>query len=205
MPKTAETQMPPAARPAAAVAPDDPLVGLVVVFALDAVGRREPPQPRDDLHFLAAAHLRDLARDRRVAHRRDAAGKLHGYTNPARGAVFVPADALETLRHETVHWVMETARGTASPAYSPWLSEGLAQLFETFDPKEGRPPRPPRIDVGDVDVDRLIRIEDYGEFLGPGALRNYDEARVLCAFLFEARGEGLREYMDAVAAPWPGD
>lgn len=128
---------------------------------------------------------------------RDAAGKLHGYTDPARGAVFVPADALETLKHETVHWVMETARGVASPPYSPWLSEGLAQLFETFDPADGRPPRPPRIHRAEVDVDRLIRIEDYGEFLGPDALRNYEDARVLCAFLFEARGKELREYMEA--------
>ena len=49
-----------------AVALDDPVVGLVVVLALDLVGAREPAQPRDDLHLLAALDLHDLARDRRV-------------------------------------------------------------------------------------------------------------------------------------------
>ncbi len=126
---------------------------------------------------------------------RGAAGKLHGYTDPAHGAVFVPADALETLRHETVHWVMETARSPTAPPYSPWLSEGLAQLFETFDPLDGKPPRLGRAPARDLDVDRLIHIEDYAEFLGPEIHRNYDEALVLCAFLFETRGKELREYM----------
>ncbi len=128
---------------------------------------------------------------------RGAAGKLHGYTDPMHGAVFVPADALETLRHETVHWVMETARSPTTPPYSPWLSEGLAQLFETFDPLDPRPPRPPRLAVRDLDVARLIRIQDYREFLGGDIHRNYEEALVLCAFLFETRGKELREYMDA--------
>lgn len=128
---------------------------------------------------------------------RGAAGKLHGYTDPTRGAVFVPADAIGTLRHETVHWVMETARGATSPPYSPWLSEGLAQLFETFDPARPGPPKPPRIALRDLDVDRLIRIEDYGEFLGRDDQRNYEEALVLAAFLFETRGAQLREYVAA--------
>ncbi len=128
---------------------------------------------------------------------RGAAGKLHGYTDPVHGAVFVPADALETLRHETVHWVMETARAPTAPQHSPWLSEGLAQLFETFDPLDPRPPRPPRFAVLELDVDRLVHTEDYGEFLGPDAHRNYEEALVLCAFLLEARGKELREYVEA--------
>jgi hypothetical protein len=57
---------------------------------------------------------------------RGASGKLHGYADPLHGAVFVPADALGTLRHETVHWVMETARGPTAPPYSLWLGEGEA-------------------------------------------------------------------------------
>jgi hypothetical protein len=128
---------------------------------------------------------------------RGAAGKIHGYTDPLHGAVFVPANALETLRHETVHWVMETARSPADPPYSPWLSEGLAQLFETFDPADPRPPKPPRLAVRDVDVDRLIRIQDYGEFLGRDVHRNYEEALVLSSFLHETRGKELREYVEA--------
>jgi hypothetical protein len=129
---------------------------------------------------------------------RDAAARLHGYTDPSRGAVFVPADALGTLRHETVHWVMETSRGAERPTHSPWLSEGLAQLFETLDPSDPRPPvarvtLPP----GDIDLDRLIRIEDYSLFVGSEGLRNYREALAVCAFLLETRPRALREYVEA--------
>jgi hypothetical protein len=128
---------------------------------------------------------------------RGAAGNLHGYTDASHGAVFVPADAIDVLRHETVHWFMETARDVTAPGYSPWLSEGLAQLFETLDPS-AVPPRPPSIERlqldRELDVDRLIRIEDYGEFLRDGS-RNYAEALALCGFLFERRHEALREYI----------
>lgn len=128
---------------------------------------------------------------------RGAAGNLHGYTDGAHGAVFVPSDAIDVLRHETVHWFMETARDATGPRYSPWLSEGLAQLFETLDP-EAVPPRPPQIArlplAHRLDVDRLIRIEDYGEFLLEGG-RNYAEALVLCGFLFETRRDRLAEYV----------
>jgi hypothetical protein len=124
---------------------------------------------------------------------RGVAGKLHGYADPLHGAVFVPADALDTLRHETVHWVMETARSPTGPPSSPWLSEGLAQLFETFDPAGGRPPRPPKTMIRDLDVDRLIRL-DHAAFMGDDVHRNYEGALVLCAFLLERRGKELREY-----------
>jgi len=128
---------------------------------------------------------------------RGATGDLLGYTDAAHGAVFVPADEIDVLRHETVHWFMETARDVAAPGYSPWLSEGLAQLFETLDP-DAVPPEPPnighlRLDRG-LDVARLIRIEDYGDFLTDGQ-RNYTEALALCAFLFETRRDQLREYI----------
>jgi hypothetical protein len=130
---------------------------------------------------------------------RGAEGQLDGYTDPKLGAVFVPADGIETLRHETVHWFMETARDPTGPRYSPWLSEGIAQLFETLDPL-AVPPRPPgigplRLPHG-IDVDRLIHIEEYGEFLEEGQ-RNYREALALAAFLFETRPEQLRKYADA--------
>lgn len=129
---------------------------------------------------------------------RGAAGLLQGYTDPVRGAVFVPADAVGTLRHETVHWVMETARNPAAPAYSPWLSEGLAQLFETLDPLAD-PPEPPRVFAspgGDVDVDRLVHMEEYGRFVAEDGLRNYRDALLLCAFLLEKRPADLREYVE---------
>jgi hypothetical protein len=127
-----------------------------------------------------------------------ATGNLHGYTDPLRGAIFVPRGALGTLRHEAVHWVMETARSRLDAPYSPWLSEGLAQLFETLDPLAD-PPQPPRLPSplgpGDVDVDRLIRIEEYARFVGDDGLRNYRDALLLCAFLFETRPDALRRYV----------
>jgi len=130
---------------------------------------------------------------------RGAEGHLGGYTDAKVGATFVPAEAGETLRHETVHWFMETARDPTGPRYSPWLSEGLAQLFETLDPYAD-PPRPPRIEhlrlTHGLDVDRLVEIEDYGEFLREGQ-RNYPEALALAAFLFETRPQELAKYVEA--------
>jgi hypothetical protein len=46
-------------------------------------------------------------------------------------------------------------------------------------------------------VDRLIHISEHGAFMGPEVHRNYTEALVLCAFLFEKRPKELREYIDA--------
>lgn len=130
---------------------------------------------------------------------RGAEGHLGGYTDAKLGATFVPAEAIETLRHETVHWFMETARDPTGPRYSPWLSEGLAQLFETLDPYAS-PPRPPRVEglllPQGLDVDRLVRTDDYAEFLRDGQ-RNYAEALALAGFLFETRPDELKRYVDA--------
>jgi hypothetical protein len=130
---------------------------------------------------------------------RDMAAKLHGYTDPVRGAVFLPADALSVLRHEAVHWIMEAARNPTAPPYSPWLAEGMAQLFETFEPLAS-PPAPPHVGrlplpAPGIDVDRLLGLEDYGEFVGEDGPRNYLESLALAAFLFETRREGLRAYI----------
>ena len=130
---------------------------------------------------------------------------LHGYTDAVAGAIFVPADDPKTLRHETVHWVVGAARRRA-PEHSPWLNEGLAQLFETFDP-DARPSTPPglgpeeralvRMLIGEtIDVDRLLDLDDYRKFVGGNGARNYLEALVLTAFLFEMRPrELLRRYI----------
>ncbi|HEX5137473.1 MAG TPA: hypothetical protein VFY93_10900 [Planctomycetota bacterium] len=128
---------------------------------------------------------------------RGTSGKLQGYTDPLYGAVFVPTDAIETLRHETVHWVMETARGAGTPQYSPWLAEGLAQLFETFDPLDPQPPTPGPTNIRLIDVDRLVGIQSHADFMGPLVDRNYAEALLLCGFLFETRQKELLRYMDA--------
>jgi hypothetical protein len=129
---------------------------------------------------------------------RGAAGQLEGYADNLHGTLFIPRDEIDTLRHETVHWFMETARRAEAPGYSPWLSEGLAQLFETFDP-DARPPGPPRVEgvrlPKGLDVDRLIRIDDYGRFLVEGP-RNYAEARVLAGFLFATRPKELEAYVN---------
>lgn len=129
---------------------------------------------------------------------RDAAGALDGYTDPVHGAVFVHEHAIETLRHETVHWFMETALDVGAPRYSPWLAEGLAQVFEKLDPLAD-PAEPPRVSVppgGDVDVDRLVHIEEYGRFVSEDGLRNYRDALLLCAFLLETRPAELRRYVE---------
>jgi len=123
-------------------------------------------------------------------------GTLGGYTDLRSGAIIIPADSLGTLRHETIHWIVGTAH-PGTPEHSPWLSEGLAQLFETWDP-DASPPQPPALGPEDsaavwvlmddtIDVERLVRMEDYGEFVGADGTRNYLEALVLTAFLFEKR------------------
>jgi len=128
---------------------------------------------------------------------RGTSGQLQGYTDPLYGAVFVPRDAIATLRHETVHWVMETARSAGAPQYSPWLSEGLAQLFETFAPQHPEPPSPGPTNVRFIDVDRLVGIQSHAEFMGPLVHQNYAEALLLCGFLFKTREKELLRYMDA--------
>jgi hypothetical protein len=131
-----------------------------------------------------------------------------GWTDPGRGAIYLPPESgLQTLRHETVHLLMGQAR-TQGVIHSPWLKEGLAQLFEAFDPAAD-PPRPPGMTDGDrtmlrtvgsgggIDLARLLGIDDYQEFVGRQAGRNYLEALALTAFLFERRPpEKLAEYIE---------
>jgi hypothetical protein len=51
--------------------------------------------------------------------------------------------------------------------------------------------------MGKLDVDRLLALEDYAEFTGDGAQRNYLEALVLTAFLYEQRDRALlRRYIE---------
>lgn len=132
---------------------------------------------------------------------------LHGFTVAAQNAIFLPPQStLTTLRHESVHLLMEETHGD-STRYSPWLSEGLAQLLETFDP-DANPPAPPGLGgeiraaiargLGDtIDVRRLLRLQDYDTFTGAEVSRNYLEALALTAFLFERRErEQLRRYVE---------
>ena len=124
--------------------------------------------------------------------------KAYGFTDPGEAAIFLPPDPLPaTLRHETVHLLMaQEHRGAV--VHSPWLLEGLAQLFESYNPDED-PPRPPGVSTeklrfirGDtLDVQRLLDLDNYADFVNVDAPRNYLEAHVLTAFLFHERDRAL--------------
>lgn len=160
------------------------------------------------VQFSSGSLLRRYAGDRMLRDP-EKASALQGYTDSRSGALFLPPEMEpRTLRHETVHWVVETAH-RGRPPYSPWLNEGLAQLFERFDP-DARPPIPPgigpatRARVGallrddTLDVERLLHLQDYAEFVAVEGPRNYLEALVLTAFLFQERPrEDLLAYLRA--------
>jgi len=171
----------------------------------DLLGR--PPRHRlVVVQFSSDDLVRQYAGDR-MLHDPERAESLQAYTDPEHGAIFLPPEIEpRALRHELVHWVVGTAhRGAAE--YSPWLSEGLAQLFEIFDP-DARPPVAPGLGADDraamgivlrndtLDVDRLIHLTDYRDFTVEDGARNYLEALVLTAFLFMERPrEKLLAYM----------
>jgi len=131
-----------------------------------------------------------------------------GWTDPSEGAIYLPPESgFQTLKHETVHLLMGQAR-TQSVSHSPWLKEGLAQLFEVYEP-DADPPQPPGLGSNDrvalinmligadIDVMRLLEIDHYEDFVSHDVRRNYLEALALTAFLFEQRPrEKLAEYID---------
>lgn len=180
--------------------------GLVDDYG-DLVGR-----PRRHRLVVVQFSSDDLLRrhaGKRMVHDPEKAEALQGYADAAAGAIFLPPESEpRTLRHETVHWVVGSAHGGAAP-YSPWVSEGLAQLFEIYEP-DARPPVPPGIGWVDrqmirerfrrdtLDVERLLGLEDYRDFVVEDGPRNYLEALVLTAFLFlERPRERLVAYLRA--------
>jgi hypothetical protein len=134
------------------------------------------------------------------------AKNLHGFTVPSQNAIFLPPEestSPATLRHETVHLLMQESAGDRVD-YSPWLREGLAQVFERYDPEAGVGPgmdKELRVLLArtvrpEMDVGRLIALQDYGAFTSVEPFRNYLEALVLTAYLFDtATREQLREYI----------
>jgi len=155
--------------------------------------------------FSSLDRLRRYA-GRRAAFAPDALGALHGYTDSSQGAIYLPPNStLDTLHHELVHWVVKTSY-SGLVQLSPWLSEGLAQLFERYRPgrrapglgTEARARIPLVIPRGGIDLDRLLGIKDYQDFVKGEVGRNYLEALVLTAFLFERRPRPLlRSYIEA--------
>ncbi|MHC4670699.1 MAG: DUF1570 domain-containing protein [Planctomycetota bacterium] len=148
--------------------------------------------------FSTVEQLGRYAGDR-MLHDPQYVARIHGYTDPVHGAIFLPPESRpRTLRHEVVHWIMDTSHG-GGIAHSPWLHEGLAQLFETYEPGT-RPPgigpedriRMRRSFEGDtLDVERLIHLDDYRAFVVEDGARNYLASLVLTAFLFHERPREL--------------
>jgi len=127
-----------------------------------------------------------------------------GLTEAGRNAIYLPPGGdVETLTHEVVHLLM----GQSAPPrtrFSPWLSEGLAQYFETYEGEGHRlPPRQKAflaaaLGRDGLDVPALIREQDYDRFLQEDGQRNYIKALVLVAYLMETQPrERLKEYIDA--------
>jgi len=130
-----------------------------------------------------------------------------GFTDPTTGAIFLPpGSGLEVLRHETVHLVMAQSFGPLVE-FSPWVKEGLAQLFERYEPARdpaGPPPLGARqrgwlaafLPDGRTDLERLLALQDYTRFTGAEAPRNYAEAHLWTAFLLERRPRpALADYL----------
>jgi len=132
-----------------------------------------------------------------------------GLTQANRNAIYLPPDARpDVLRHEVVHLLMgQSTQGQVN--YSPWLSEGLAQYFEFFNP-----PRPvaiggqekaflrAKLGSGELGVRRLVELQDKDEFLQEGRADNYLRSLVLAAFLMETRPrEQIREYIEGERRP----
>ena len=135
---------------------------------------------------------------------RKALGGVMGYTDARRNAVFLPPEStFITLRHEIVHLFMNQAT-EGRVRFSPWLMEGLAEYLQAY-----YPPKPYRlapdsrallrqaIGKGPIDFVRLVRLQDYKQFLVQDGPRNYLEAQVLVAYLVENRREALRAYIEA--------
>jgi len=147
--------------------------------------------------YVAAFGGRNVRVDRRSL--RD----VIGLTQPARNAIYLPPGGdLSTLKHEVVHLLMGQS-APPSVRFSPWLSEGLAQYFESY--QGGRHTLPAgqraylRAALGDrePDVPGLIRRQDYDEFLQVEGGRNYLESLALVACLLETQPrERMKEYVD---------
>ncbi|MEM8885272.1 MAG: DUF1570 domain-containing protein [Planctomycetota bacterium] len=116
-----------------------------------------------------------------------------GYTDPMRNLIVLPPESdFVTLRHEMVHLQMKMALGLQS-RFSPWLSEGLAQYFESFEPPEPVRIAPEtrarwgrKLGADPIDVMRLLTMQDYRRFLQQDGQRNYFESLVLTAYLMES-------------------
>ena len=172
--------------------------GMLVENYSDLLGRgRQHP-----LRFLSFG-----TRDQFLKHHESESGSrlqhVGGWHHGSKGAIYLPFGApIGTVRHETVHLLVSESNPLHS--LSPWLSEGLAQVFERVDPATTpvQAPGVPDDSIEEVrrflgrrplDVGRLVSIRDYGDFTDAEVHRNYVEALVLTAFLFQGRPRDLLE------------
>lgn len=149
---------------------------------------------------------------------------MQGYTDRLRNAIFLPPEVgRSVVRHELVHLLMELETD-GRVEFSPWLSEGLAQYFEWFEPPEPvtisderRAMLRSAVGPSGVDVVRLLEMDVYRDFLVDDVDRNYLDGLVLVAFLMEtegrgkmqelirlernARGSGLRRFLTVYGEP----
>ena len=128
--------------------------------------------------------------------------EMMGYTDPGKNAIVLPPrPGMDVLRHEVVHLLMglETE---GRVRHSPWLLEGLAQYFESFEPPApALLPREQRHSLyrlvrSQFDVVRLLEMQEYAEFIQVEGGRNYRESLALVAYLMEAQPpEKIRRYV----------
>lgn len=152
--------------------------------------------------FSKTEHIREFGgRDVRVDRR--SLQEAIGLTMASRNAILLPPGwDVDTLKHEVVHLLM----GQSAPTgvrYSPWLSEGLAQYFEKYEPGSYRLPRDQRIFMllalkkDGIDVAQLIREQNYDKFLQNEGARNYLKSLALVTYLIETQPRArLKEYID---------
>ncbi|MHC4955153.1 MAG: DUF1570 domain-containing protein [Planctomycetota bacterium] len=132
-----------------------------------------------------------------------------GLTQADRNAIYLPPGTnMDTLKHEVVHLLMgQSVEGRVR--FSPWLSEGLAQYFESY-----RPPEPAKLAAeykaflraklggGEVGVQRLVMLEDKDEFLQDARAENYLRSLILVAYLMEMQPrDRMLEYIAGEKAP----
>jgi hypothetical protein len=105
------------------------------------------------------------------------------------------------IRHELVHYLMERGGGDFGSRAAPWLSEGLACLFEMPDPGDGSPPDLSEWTKLVLSVSRSIPPISQVVGVGSESYRGgenafaYTFSNLLVRFLWEEDSENLWSYV----------